>query len=523
MSTLDAIYNKWKSHVVTGEVQVGKPGLIAFNNAVRALELLNHHISSGSRIAIHCDVDMDGIGSGYIFKRFLSQLTGARVTCAINKDRVHGIQPKYVEYFTNNPVDLLVILDSSSNEIKTIENMPCDVLIIDHHEVEYKSSCYSGNTAKGRWLLVNNTLDGQNIDEVNIRFPSICLQELFKAESRMSCGEVVYEFLRLYEKAFGTGDLLDNMMLYQWAGVTLFTDSISLLTERNQWYIEKTVYSSSLEPTLRALLGNLNPFKFRLDKSFINYTLAPTINRTIRAGASGQALDIVMNRPKDIQELQVYREVQDRAISVGASDIVESETYILRDLSSTGISQNYCGVIAGKLSDTYKKNVAVYTIDGEGNACGSFRGREAQTKYKDAFHSSGVWAQGHQAAFGFRGTVDKLKGAIENLPSIEQGAETCEYLTAGDISEPSTYHIDDFDDFKKSGGLLRMGIGNSRVAGNEQIMIAVNSKEATLMESKGKLWKYNIFGLPCKAFSEIEGPTVHIYPEYSNNLEFYIK
>ena len=94
----------------------------------------------------------------------------------------------------------------------------------------------------------------------------------------------------------------------------------------------------------------MNKYKSRLDKSFIAYELAPTINRAIRDDASGKVLDVILNRPKDIGELEKHREQQDLIIQrcVPKGKVYEG-SYIMKDITLTGISRNYCGVIAARL------------------------------------------------------------------------------------------------------------------------------------------------------------------------------
>ena len=47
-----------------------------------------------------------------------------------------------------------------------------------------------------------------------------------------------------------------------------------------------------VEGSIKTIIKELNPINLRW-MSLINYTLAPTINKAIRAGASAEALDIV--------------------------------------------------------------------------------------------------------------------------------------------------------------------------------------------------------------------------------------
>ena len=50
----------------------------------------------------------------------------------------------------------------------------------------------------------------------------------------------------------------------------------------------------------------INNFKATLDKSYIQYSFAPIINKAIRAGKSGEVIDKVVNNPSSICDLNIY-------------------------------------------------------------------------------------------------------------------------------------------------------------------------------------------------------------------------
>lgn len=529
---LEAIYNKWKSKTITGEQPAVQQPIVAFKNSGMGLELLHKHLDRKSRVAIHCDVDMDGIGSGYIMRRFAQNFLNLDPILLINKGKKHGVHAKHIEFFNKYPIDLLIILDSSSNELNIIKELNCDVLVIDHHEVDHTE--YYGKTSKGTdYVIVNNTLDNLDISKdkewIIRNNPNTSINlEGYNATSDMSCGVTLYELLRLYQETYNTGNLLENLYLYQWAGITLFTDAIQLANERNQWFVENTVHSRYVEPTLAILIKNLNRFTVIPDKSFINYTLAPTFNKAIRANANLDALNIVMFSPDKVAELSKYKELQDIAIAEGMKLVCESDTYCKVDISNTEISINYSGVISGKVVDEYKKNTITYRVDSNNRAKGSFRGRSMTTDYRTFFtnYSDSTIAQGHKGAFGFEANVEDLDNIMSGLAQIEENESFGKlYLTAGNLrpEEHGEYHIDDIEQFKRQGGLMMLAIGNSKVSSNEQIMISVSSKEATLVEKRGQLFIYNILGLECKAFKEIEEGIINIYAEFSKTIEFYVK
>lgn len=521
---------KWGNNVVTGEEKALLPEMIVMKNSAQALSLINEHITKRSKIAVHCDVDMDGIGTGYIMGKFISTLTNEHPLYVINKDKVHGIQQKHVDYFKGKGLGLLIIVDSSTNDLDIIKQFDCDVLVVDHHEAAHDD--FSGICADGqhRYIIVNNTISNSDIVEMK-SLVGVGNQQaadklsVYTAEDRMSCGLVVYELLRLYQEAYATGHILENLRLFQWAGVTLFTDAIILNTPRNQWYIENTVHSNEIESTLSIILKNLNPYKSWLDKSLVNYTIAPVVNKAIRAGHSGDALNTIVFKPETIRDLMIYKAQQDEALEVGVNGAKFHSSYITRDLTNTNIHKNYSGVIAGRLCDGEKNAVAFHVTDGI--AEGSFRGRVSGIDYRGYIdnYSDDTWARGHKVAFGFKCPIEILDKMLSELETIEPTIATKPLLTAGKLNEtsPGQFVIEDINEFKRQGGIWRLGIGNSKVSTDEQILITVDTSDAVMESQKGKLYIYDILGLKCKAFAIIDKPIVNIYVEYNGQIECYIK
>jgi len=564
------LLEKWKMLEVTGDVATEIPGMCVFNNIVKAIEMLHKHILLKSKIALHIDVDVDGIGSGYILNKFLISHDITDAMLVINNDKVHGIQDRHVKFFLSNPIiDLIIISDSSSNEIELIKQFNCDVLVIDHHEVLHKELSGKCNDGVHDFVIVNNTLANNESKEDILWLKSKNISafnniEEFHGESQMSCGLVIYELLRVYSNCFSNPKIIENLMLYQWAGTTLLTDAIPLITKRNQWYLDKTVHSEDVETTLKIMKNILNKWKVTLDKTYINYTFAPVINKAIRAGKSKEALSVVMANPYDIMSLDEYKKLQEHAVnSVAYINYTQLESikqeyrnlgwtdeaaiqdlkikgyttelvprkfdteYIMIDISSYNIHPNYTGVIAGRLSGENNKNVACYTITSDGKAKGSFRGRTLDTDYRKFFedYSDDIYAQGHPPAFGFECTIEQLKDIMSKINSIEIQVDNRIFLSVGDIpdEEKGIYHIVSFQEFKQNRYLLRLGIGNSKVANRDEIYIKVNARDVVLKETKGKLFIYDVLGLECKAFKQLTGSYFKLYAEFTNELVFYIK
>ena len=528
---MDVIEFKWGNPTVVGERKAEKPDLVAFKNSFLAIEMLNRHVRMRDKIAIHCDVDVDGIGSGYIIGTFIQNRMGGNPYYLINKEKEHGIKQKYVDYFKDKELGLLIIVDSSSNDIDIIKQFNCDVIVIDHHSVSHNELYGETFDGKHKFIIVNNTIKNEGLDEIETLSEKNLMSAVEKinrhnGDDRMSCGLVVYELLRIYCYAFDLGELLENLRLYQWAGITLFTDSIALNTERNQWYVENTVHTNEVENNIKRILDVVNPFRTSLDKSIINYKIAPIINKAIRAGASGEALRAVILSPDKIRELEKYKDKQEKALSEGVRDAEVFESYVEKDLSETDISPNYNGVIASKLCSENKKNAIVYRVM-DGIAQGSFRGRVQEVDYRKFIdeYSEDCYAQGHRTSFGFKIPLDKLDSIMRELVTLEGDIDSRPLLTAGRLNEqnPGKFTIDSIDKFKREGGIWKIGIGNSKVSSDEQILLTVSSSDAVLEEVKGQLYIYNILGLQCKAFKPIQKQIIDIYIEFSNQIDCYVR
>ena len=99
------------------------------------------------------------------------------------------------------------------------------------------------------------------------------------------------------------------------------------------------------------------------------------------------------------------------------------------------------------------------------------------------------------------------------------------YLTVGDIDKEyrGINHIDDIDEFKRQGNLWKMAVGNSKVSSMEQIEIVTSVRNVRMISQRGKLYIYEALGIECKAFEIIESSLVSIYPEYSSEIEVYLR
>lgn len=515
-----------------------KPGLAWFYNAKEGCELLDKHIMRGSRIAIHADVDLDGLGSGLIMHKFLNREMGIRPKMLINKDKCHGILEDYAKL----PVDLLIIVDSSSNKADIIRSFPCDVLVIDHHIIDSQLislSDLSGSTKSGSYYIINNTIPNTS--------------EGYKADSNYSAGLTVYEFLRCYLAYCAREEWIFRERLYQWAVVTLISDIISMDSARNQYYANLTMFSNEIEPSLSEMLLSLSKYNTSVTKSTILYKLAPRINRAIRAGAGAKVLDIMLNNPASLNKLDAdgaFKQEQDVALELVGKAVIDN-SYVYVDITGLGVRSAYAGIIASKSLSTYERT-AVAFCETDGLCKGSFRGRyniDYRTLFQSVCADTEEFAQGHTTVFGFALKRDNLLQALSLLKDAEAGYKESMLLTAGPLPEAyrGQYHIPDLALFRKLLILADIGIMNGKLASKEELPIyTANSDEVVYKKreypqkretstgisksnvidennKKSEVYDVSLYGISGVAFEPLTSDILEIYIEFSSYGNIIVK
>ena len=529
--------SKWLLPEVYGDKKAEQQGLCIYKNCFEAIQIINKHVLNHSITMFHCDVDFDGTGSGYIAIKYLKFLGIYNRIINMNKAKVHGIcsaHPKFVELYNqrnpNEPIELVFIVDSSSNCVEELKEFPCDVIVVDHHKVTHNDT-YGYTKTGHKYVIVNNCIENENFDEDIKKLASngdnsFLECDRYIADSRESCGVVLYELFRVYGKYYKCENILRDSLLEQWAGATLLTDKVDTRTERNAWYMQRTVHCDRVEPTIKIILGELNKYIKHLNKSFIEFTFVPLINKAIRAGKGSEVINIICDNPKDILSLKQYEQQQAEALLVADVDTNPPTQYIMKEIDEKVISTNYCGLIAQFLCDRYNKNAACFRVLENGKVKGSFRGRTQAIDYNAEFNKMfNGSAEGHEGAFGFEMEREELEKALAYVSEIDKCKVERMFMSIGNIDQSlyGVWHISNIDKFREMNLLCKIAYGNSMVSSSNEIKILASAKDGKLIEQKGKIYIYNFYGIECKAFEPLDIGLVYIYPEYQNALECYIK
>lgn len=482
-------------------------------NIVEACERIMQAVTHGEKVVVSYDADADGLTSGSMMIRYLKEY-GVDVDYIYNeRNHGHGIheqtrldfvgsdgfdedgnvidENKASRYNLNcenlekiAESDLLIIIDSSSNDTEACESLTydfgVDIVILDHHAIEKENP---------HVLLVNPQQEG---DEYPNKF--------------LSGAGVVFKVIQVMEDMMGDSSKVNPFDYMDLVAVGMYADVMRVDVFENRFMIMHGLRNFKNVGLIRILKGGKVDL-FKADASAIGFTIGPLLNGVARMDNIKLAIDILLTDDDDVaKKLRLKMHKINESRKVLQAQIVDQymknldhdckALMVLDEQSSKGFN----GVVAQNLAQKYKRPAMVGRLH-KGKASGSFRsfnGFKFKT-FLSEFNNHVEWdsvppieAMGHEGAGGFsvdEEYLDALKEYIENeLPALEDREPTVIYdidLDVEDIAE----HIKPMEQFN-------MVTGN----GFPKIIVKINGIMIEKVETLGKTKETRKF----KTFDELE-------------------
>lgn len=385
-----------------------------------AVELLSDAISTGMKIRVIGDYDIDGIMSVYILTKAIEHCGGI-VSWAI-PERIrdgYGLNPRLVEAAKADGTGLIITCDNgiaAGSAISLAKSYGIKVIVTDHHQIPYDDI--------GAEVLPDaDVVVDPHLKDDHYPFSDIC-------------GAVVaWRLSELLIKNFEKNGIerdrkLDNYFL-QAAAVATVGDVMPLRDENRAIVaLGLNAMKTGPQPGLRALMDATETGPDKLDAFRIGFVLGPCLNASgrIETADIGEKLmqtDDYNEAQKLAGKLSILNEERKTETKDGtdlAMDMAESEEYS-RDtvlvLYLPGVRESVAGIIAGRVRERTAKPVIVF-CDSEadsGSLKGSARSIPAYNMYErlhDAERYLTVYG-GHPMAAGMTIPRENLDGLREYL------------------------------------------------------------------------------------------------------------
>jgi single-stranded-DNA-specific exonuclease len=399
----------------------------------KACVRLYEAIDAGEKIVIYADYDCDGI-PGAVILNDLFQLAGYKnyeIYIPQRNSEGYGLNLEAIKKFAESKVKLLITVDlgiTAVAEVAQAEVDGIDVIITDHHIPQ--------ETLPRAYAILNPKVDYPD-DTVGAGYPE-----------KMLCGAgVVFKFAQGFIKKYGKENQQfkiregSEKWMLDMAGLATLSDMVPLAGEnRAISYFGIKVLKKSPRPGLQKLIAKMNIDQRHLSSDDIGFMVTPRLNAAsrmddpmrayellatedeVRAGILANHLTKINDERKTIVT-GIMREVHktlEKFSARGGSVSGGERPDNLREVIVIGNPKwkvGVLGLVAGKISDEYKKPVFVWGKDENDCIKGSCRsdGSVSVVELMTATNESFLEFGGHELAGGFTVHNEKIHFLEEAL------------------------------------------------------------------------------------------------------------
>ncbi|MBR2523319.1 MAG: single-stranded-DNA-specific exonuclease RecJ [Clostridiales bacterium] len=404
----------------------------------RAVSILTSAMENRERILVYGDYDCDGVTATAIIVRYLrSHGIDADYIVPHRSEHGYGLTDNIIDKVFEHSPDLLITVDCGITNIETVKEIRSrgiKVIVTDHHNV------------KGDELPdADCVICAKRSDNT---YPFIDL-----------CGAgVALKFIEAMGRN-GKFSVSGNIwhQAVEMAGIATIADLVSVVNE-NRTIIKKALKSinsgKTANPGIRAMVKMLVEPGKQIDETFISFNLVPRVNAAGRLYDSSQALKLFLEDDdgealKAAQELtrenDERKEIESIVFESAVKQIEDPSRPEEWSLTNTvgpivvygnNWHQGVLGIVAGKLSQYFRRSAIVFTNDsietdcvkGSGRAYGDFDLFGVLTDISDTIVNFG----GHKKAAG---VVVRKSDMARFMRSLEdRSAEICEKLASEGIN-----------------------------------------------------------------------------------------
>lgn len=457
-----------------------------------ANKILDRLIETRGRdgVVIYFDPDLDGLISGYFFAEFLRSYR-INFKWLVNPNRQHGflLSDQYVK---NNLVGHTILSGDftvSHATLKTlVNNHHISYLCSDHHENPDGYGEFYDSSTNALAVLMNNQFEGEPVED-----------------HFQSGAGVVLDILSHYEPSMW------NPLNAALVGMTLLSDVRDIESPRAKIFLRelyKLDFNSEhdfIRYFMREILKNKKSYGFGLpvmDRSFIDYTVAPALNSLFRWGKEKEAVKFILGEGypnhdfhKDQKDLIALMDKCASVTEMTHLRLVSVSTESLDLRPHIQFVPSFVGVLASRHSED--KATLCYLEDEDGNVLrASFRGRFGGAEYLSHINDTGVaLCKGHEAACG----VSQLTPDPATWDLIN---EACSLAESNLGPDSKIYRIDSLKIAWNNGLIERAAQANEYRLSANFIKLEYTGSKAVKEIDKDNYQRWKIDGVQVTSFDQ---------------------
>jgi single-stranded-DNA-specific exonuclease len=366
-----------------------------------AVERIEAAISSGERICVWGDFDVDGQTATALLVSSLRRLGGeVSYYIPVREFESHGISLPALQRVIEQGVNLLVTCDTGISEFQAVQaaqRQGVDVIITDHHDLAER---------------LPEAIAVVNPKRLTEAHPAFHLPGV----------AVAYQVLRALMARAGQEEqlepLLDLVAIGIVADLARLRDDVRYLLQRGL-----QVLRSNPRPALLALMEMAEIEVIGVNEEHIGFLLAPRLNAMGRLADANPAVSFLIDNDlgkarKFAGSLEALNErrklLTGQVLMAAESSLAKNPNYLdapVLVLEGMGWPAGVIGLVASRLVERYERPVVLLSVDDRGTAQGSARSVErvdisaAIAAQKALLQSYG----GHPMAAGLRMDAERIQ------------------------------------------------------------------------------------------------------------------
>ncbi|MBQ1895016.1 MAG: single-stranded-DNA-specific exonuclease RecJ [Clostridiales bacterium] len=340
----------------------------------KAVDLIVHAVQTGKKILVYGDYDCDGVTATSILVRFFrSHDCNVSYIVPHRAEHGYGLTDNILDKVIEESPDLVITVDCGITNIETVDelkNRGIKVIVSDHHNVK---------------------------DEIPDADAVICAKRSdntypFKDLCGAGVALKIVEALGRDKRCKVSPDIWRQTI--ELAGIATIADLVSV-TDENRTLIKKAFKSmeNAVNPGIRIMNSMLLDYGKKLDETFISFNFVPRINAAGRLYDSSDALRLFLEDDEKVvtnAARALSRENDERkAIEAGVfeealrqiQNPARPEIWQLTNLKgpivvyAPGWHQGVLGIVAGRISQHFRRTAIVFTDDSIDTGCIKGSGR----------------------------------------------------------------------------------------------------------------------------------------------------
>lgn len=379
----------------------------------KVLHHLADAVNAQKKVLIYGDYDVDGLMCSLIISDGLAAVGLKDYDVFQYRSRMHSLDRLAVQQCLQGEYDYFIIGDTGFgiqdfDQVNMLAEHGIKVVILDHHESEYKYDDFHENVA-----AINTMLEKETAPEAyDLSAGALCFTVMDALA--MSMNKESPESLAAY------------------ATISLFADCMDMRRQLNRaiYYRARHLEKTEIPRKVHVFMNEYSAFNAR----FIGFWFSPRVNAVFRSERlqllnqmflqKSITVSVEVNTLRQINEVyEESRKLVGKVVDI--IDVTEMKNFVFTDLNSVNkyVSveynklYNYTGLVANQLSDQYDKTAVVICPRGTVFK-GSLRdmyGRDYLTLFKKL-----CAAGGHNPAFGFTIGLFEKEQFVETLGRIDK-------------------------------------------------------------------------------------------------------